>query len=70
MNCRLFSKEHQDGVTEFMNFVSENLSGNQEILCPCRKCLNRLNQYKGDVEDHLSTGCRTHTLGGYIMENQ
>jgi len=40
-------------VTEFMNFVSENLSGNQEILCPCRKCLNRLNEHKGDVEDHL-----------------
>ena len=53
MNCRLFSKEHLDGVTEFMNFVSENLSGNQEILCPCRKCLNRLNEHKGDVEDHL-----------------
>jgi len=53
MNCRLFSKEHLDGVTEFMDFVSENLSGNQEILCPCRKCLNRLNRHKGDVEDHL-----------------
>jgi hypothetical protein len=27
MNCRLFSKEHRDGVNEFMDFVSENFNG-------------------------------------------
>jgi len=53
MNARLFSREHREGVNEFMNFVSENLSGSQEILCPCRKCLNRLKKYKGEVEDHI-----------------
>ena len=36
-----------------MGFVSETLSGRQEILCPRRKCLNRLNKYKGEVEDHI-----------------
>lgn len=40
VNTRLFSKAHLDGVTEFMSFVSANLGDSQEILCPCRKCLN------------------------------
>lgn len=70
MNCKLFSKEHREGVTEFMDFVSKNLSGSQKILCPCRKCLNGYINIK-DVwrMTYLCTGCLTHTLGGYIMEN-
>ena len=40
INSRLFSKPHLDGVDEFMKFVSERSEENEEILCPCRRCLN------------------------------
>ena len=53
INSRLFSKPHLDGVSNFMKFVSERYDENEEILCPCRRCLNRIHQHKGIVEDHL-----------------
>ena len=53
INSRLFSKPHLDGVSNFMKFVSERYDENEEILCPCRRCLNRIHQHKGIMEDHL-----------------
>lgn len=52
-NARLFSKEHIDGVKEFMKFVNERFEENEEILCPCRRCLNRICRPQEHVEDHL-----------------
>jgi len=42
-----------DGVNEFMTFVSERFNDDEEILCPCRRCLNQVHKPKGQVEDHL-----------------
>ena len=70
MNCKLFSKEHREGVTEFMDFVSKNLSGSQKILCPCRKCLNRLHQYKGRVEDDLLMYGMSNTYTRWIHHGE
>uniref|UniRef100_A0A0A9DHW4 Transposase-associated domain-containing protein n=1 Tax=Arundo donax TaxID=35708 RepID=A0A0A9DHW4_ARUDO len=36
-----------------MQFISERSDENEEILCPCRMCLNRIHTRKGLVEDHL-----------------
>lgn len=53
INSRLFSKPHLDGVNEFMTFVLDRFDEDAEILCPCRKCLNRISGHKGQMEDHL-----------------
>lgn len=53
INSRLFGKPHLDGVREFMKLVSEKFGEDEEILCPCRRCLNRIHKHKGQVEDHL-----------------
>ncbi|CAN6180503.1 unnamed protein product [Urochloa humidicola] len=53
INSRLFSKAHLDGVTEFMNFVSERFADDEEIPCPCRQCLNQAYGHRGLVQDHL-----------------
>jgi hypothetical protein len=31
----LFSREHIDGVKEFMNFIQGKFSEDEQILCPC-----------------------------------
>ena len=51
INCRLFSKPHLDRVSNFMKFVSERYDENEEILCPCRRCLNRIHQHKGIMNE-------------------
>jgi hypothetical protein len=53
INATLFSKPHLEGVSEFMKLVIERFNANEEILCPRRKCLNRLSGHRGQVEDHL-----------------
>ena len=53
INARQFSKAHTDGVSDFMKFVRDRFGENEEILCPCRKCLNRIHRPQGHVEDHL-----------------
>jgi hypothetical protein len=49
----MFSDEHVDGVNEFMTFVSERFNDDEEMLCPCRKCLIRVCKPKGQVQDDL-----------------
>ncbi|CAD6225603.1 unnamed protein product [Miscanthus lutarioriparius] len=53
INSRRFSKEHVDGVKEFMTFVSERFNDNEEMFCPCRRCLNRVRKPQGQVQDDL-----------------
>jgi hypothetical protein len=37
----LFFREHIDGVKEFMNFIQGKFSDDEELLCPCGRCLNQ-----------------------------
>ena len=53
INSSLFSKAHQDGVSEFMKFVSERFGDDEEIICPCRQCLNQVFGHRGLVQDLL-----------------
>ncbi len=53
INSKRFSNEYMDGVNEFMTFLSERFDDDEEMLCPCRRCLNRVPQFKGRVHDHL-----------------
>jgi hypothetical protein len=38
---RFFSCEHIDRVKEFMNFIQGKFSEDEQILCPCGRCLNQ-----------------------------
>jgi hypothetical protein len=70
INSRLFSKAHLDGVKDFMNFVSEKFHESEEILCPCRRCLNRIPGHKGLVEDHLYLNGMASTYTQWIHHGE
>ncbi|XP_066376106.1 uncharacterized protein [Miscanthus floridulus] len=53
IKSRMSSREHVNGVNEFMTFVSERFSDDEEMFCPCHQCLNRVRRPKGQVQDHL-----------------
>ena len=53
IKSRMFSREHIEGVEEFMTFVSQRLSDGEEMVCSCRRCLNRVRKPKVQVEGHL-----------------
>ncbi|WVZ49373.1 hypothetical protein U9M48_000740, partial [Paspalum notatum var. saurae] len=70
INTRLFGKAHLDGVNEFMKFVSERFGEDAEILCPCRRCLNRIRTHKGQVEDHLYIYGMASTYSRWIYHGE
>jgi hypothetical protein len=53
INSRRFSKQRIAGVKSFMKLISEHFADIDEVLCPCRKCLNRIARPKSKIEDHL-----------------
>jgi hypothetical protein len=42
VNGRLFTDEYMKGAKEFMHFVRGKFSEDEEILCPCSRCLNQM----------------------------
>src|SRR6266540_1039098 len=70
INSRLFSKAHLDGVKEFMQIVSESFNDSEEILCPCRRCLNQIRGHKGLVEDHLYLNGMASTYTNWIHHGE
>jgi hypothetical protein len=53
MHDRLFSYEHIDGVKEFMNFIQGKFSEDEQILCPCGRCLNQKYHCQALVNRHI-----------------
>ncbi|KAK1609101.1 hypothetical protein QYE76_032774 [Lolium multiflorum] len=50
---RRLSPEHTKGVAEFMQFVRLSAANDDQVLCPCRSCLNRCTKPLDVVEAHL-----------------
>jgi hypothetical protein len=50
---RLFSCEHIDGIKEFMNFIQVKFSEDEQILCPCGRCLNQKYLSQTVVNRHI-----------------
>jgi len=44
---------YQDGVEQFLTFAYRDIPRDSEILCPCKKCKNRLNHSHDEVRTHL-----------------
>ncbi|XP_019255009.1 PREDICTED: uncharacterized protein LOC109233579 [Nicotiana attenuata] len=48
-----WTDEYIRGVNDFLDKVFERASQGNEILCPCKKCINHYWHYRNMVEDHL-----------------
>jgi hypothetical protein len=70
INSRLFSNKYLAGVDEFMKFVEERFPDAEEILCPCRQCLNQLSKHKSQVEDHLYINGMASTYTTWIHHGE
>ncbi|XP_060182289.1 uncharacterized protein LOC132611948 [Lycium barbarum] len=53
MNCLRWTEEYSHGVNNFLHKAFERASQGDEILCPCKKCVNRYWHYRNVVEEHL-----------------
>jgi hypothetical protein len=53
VHARLFSREFINGVKEFMNFVHGKFGEDEQILCPCSRCLNQIYLHQVLVERHI-----------------
>ena len=63
MHGVLFTSQYVYGVTSFMNFIKERFNESEEILCPCKTCLNQKYMPQSDVQRHLLLNgmCSTYT---------
>uniref|UniRef100_K3XPY0 Transposase-associated domain-containing protein n=1 Tax=Setaria italica TaxID=4555 RepID=K3XPY0_SETIT len=43
---------YEEGVEKFLAFAYRDLPQDSEILCPCKKCKNRINQSHDEVRTH------------------
>lgn len=53
MNKARRETAYEDGVEDFLNFAYRDIPNDSEILCPCKKCKNRINQSRAEVRTHL-----------------
>nr|XP_016489729.1 PREDICTED: uncharacterized protein LOC107809581 [Nicotiana tabacum] len=53
MNLLRWTDEYIRGVNDFLDKAFERAAQRNEILCPCKKCMNRYWYYRNVVEDHL-----------------
>ncbi|GJN13237.1 hypothetical protein PR202_ga31585 [Eleusine coracana subsp. coracana] len=53
-----------------MEFVSERFGANEEISCPCHKCLNRSHGHMGLLEDHLYIHGMASTYDRWIYHGE
>ncbi|XP_044421144.1 uncharacterized protein [Triticum aestivum] len=66
----LFSREYVNGVKEFMNLIQAKFSEGEEILCPCRECLNRKYWHQAVVNKHILTHGRESTYTRWIYHGE
>jgi hypothetical protein len=53
MNEARKESAYQDGVEQFLSFAYRELSLDNEILCPCINCKNRIHQSRDEIWTHL-----------------
>ena len=66
----MLSNEHMKGVEGFMQFVRTGFSKDEDIHCPCTKCLNRRKLPQGIVEDHLFFNLMASTYDRWVLHGE
>ena len=64
VHSTLFSTEYVNGVKEFMDFIKEKYAEDDQILCPCTRCLNQKYLHQPNVKNHILM----NGMDWYIME--
>ena len=52
-NSAPFSDPYMSGVEQFMEHVRNRFSADEEIKCPCRRCLNQIEKSQDEVEEDI-----------------
>jgi len=58
------------GVEEFMGFVRQNFRENQDILCPCKDCLNVEHRSQAEVEEHILCNGMSVTYTRWVFHGE
>jgi hypothetical protein len=53
LNGTQFSPEYINGVKEFMSFIQKKFGEDEDILCPCSRCINQKSFHQALVEKHI-----------------
>ena len=53
-----------------MDVVQKNFGENQDILCPCRNCLNLQHQSQSVVEEHVQCAGMSDTYTRWIFHGE
>jgi hypothetical protein len=49
----LFSTQYVNGIKEFIDFIKEKYAEDDQILCPCSRCLNQKYLHQPNVKNHI-----------------
>jgi hypothetical protein len=67
---RLFPREHIDGDKEFMNFIQGKFSDDEDLLCPCGRCLNQKYLCQALVNRHIFLNVMDSSYTQWIHHGQ
>jgi hypothetical protein len=65
-----FTTPYLKGVEDFMDVVRQNFRENQDILCPCRDCLNLQHHSQSVVEEHIQCAGMSNTYTRWIFHGE
>ena len=65
-----FTPPYMKGVDEFMGFVRQNFRENQDILCPCKDCLNVEHRSQAEVEEHIQCNGMSVTYTRWVFHGE
>ena len=66
----LFTPQYICGVLSFMNFVRERFTEDEQILCPCSRCMNHQSLHQNEVERHLLLNGVSSTYSRWINHGE
>ena len=66
----LFTPQYIFGVRSFMNFVRERFTEDEQILCPCSRCMNHQSLHQNEVERHLLLNGMSSTYSKWINHRE
>ena len=66
----LFTPQYICGVRSFMNFVRERFTEDEQILCPCSRCMNHQSLHQNEVERHLLLNGVSSTYSRWINHGE
>jgi hypothetical protein len=65
-----FTIPYLKGVEDFMTVVRQHFIENQDILCPCRDCLNLQHQSQTVVEEHIQCAGMSNTYTRWVFHGE